>query len=265
MSTWGRYHTFRSEGDFESLDKFFRVDTTGHLWSREELKKRIDELNATYQGLSYDLWQFSANNEERNRFQDYAYTAMETLRHASLCHIMGFFTASIMLSSMATERLLHCALLLSGAVQRQPLPEGTTIVPVRNVTGTEDYAVIPGVGWEPVVQENETRYYLRLPGLGGKSLTTAENLGYPSRELLGNNESFESCVFVARRHAMAHSRFERVDLMEQARSFVTQVAPNPYPMFDQSSSLDQYRKASGFIRRTFSRFNEAYGPIKRLE
>ncbi len=141
---------FHSDENFGGLDELFHIDKPGHLWSRDELKKRVNELNGIYQGSSYNIWLFSQNNEERNRIQDYAYTAMETLRYASLCHIMGFFQASIILSSMATERLLHCVLLLSGAIQREPLPEGTVIVPVRSVTGTADYAVIPRVGWEPV-------------------------------------------------------------------------------------------------------------------
>ena len=226
----------------------------------------MEEINVTYRGWPYDLWLFSNNKEERDKFQDYAYTAMETLRYASLCHIMGFFQASIMLSSMATERLMHCVLLLSGSVQKKPLPHGTPIMRVNTVTGNEDYAQIPGVGLEPVIYEKKLAYYLKLPTLGEKPLTTAEKLGYPSQALLDDRESLDNCVFVARRHAMAHSRFERADLIEQTRSFVTHVTPNPYPMFDQSSSLDQYRKASNFIRGTFERFGAVYcSSIKLFE
>jgi hypothetical protein len=251
--------TFRFGQRFESLDNFFHVGQPGHLWSREELEKRIEELDGIYRSWNYDLWFFSAREEERNRFQDYAHTTLDTLRNASLCHIMGLFTASIMLSSMATERLLHCILLLSGTVKMQRLPKGARIVEVRTIIGNEGYAIIPKVGWEPVVYKDNTPCYLKLPSLGEEPLKAADELGYPSRELLDSNESFDSCLFVARRHAMAHSRFERIDLMEQARSFVTQVTPSPYPMFDQSSSLDQYKKASAFISKTFERFGAVYG------
>jgi len=257
---------FRSDEGFTSLDNLFHIDKPNHLWSRDELEKRTEEINGVYHEWHYDLWLFSSDNEERNRFQDYAYTAMETLRYASLCHIMGFFQASVLLSSIATERLLHCILLLSDAVRKEALPRGTPIIRVNTVTGNEDYAQIPGVGLEAVSYENGIPYYLRLPSLGKKPLTAVEKLGYPSRELLDSNESLDNCVFVARRHAMAHARFERTDLIEQSHSSLTHATPNPYPMFDQSSSLDQYQKASSFIAGTFERFGTKYGSsIKKLE
>lgn len=254
---------FRSEGDFRSLDDLFHVDEPGHSWSREEIERRKKELEAIYKEWKYDLWQFSDVKEDRDMYQDYTYTAVNTLREASLCHIMGFFSASVLLSSVAVERLLHCILLISKSVKQERVPKGAQLVKVRTVTGEESFAQIPGLGLEPIINEDNEAFFVRLPTLGKESLEKALELGYPPQVLLDSNESFDNCAFVSRRHAIAHARFERLDLIEQSHSFVTSPVPNPYPAFDQQMSLDQYRKASRFISLTFERFAAVYGSSLR--
>lgn len=265
----------RSGRLYSGLDDFFFTKDKDHLLSNELVQKRIEELDSLYEDWIFPFWNFSKDPMEQNRFQHYCKEVIDIFNQSYKCYIMGAFDASIMMSSVAAERLTNCVLLLHkdnlrNLFQRITLPKTREPVtkplddwyPVKTINHVEYYCYRKNRFVQVVLLDGEY-YYFSLPSLS-KGLELASQLGCSSGEqLLDPEETFNRCVFVMRRDKIAHGAFEESELGEQIWYLTAKkknVDPTVY-LSRKEAAFDQYRKASLFTRKTFGWFSSKYGTI----
>ena len=274
---------FKSDKPYTSLDGFFHTDRRHGIRSAAEIEKRIRELDSLFSGWKDGPYRFPGNDRENGEWNHYCDTTIETLREASQCYVMGFFSATILLSSVAAERLLRCVLLVKGAVRRLPVkiassteeteefrktvPDASgrrkiavpnkvenegrryAAIKVETVYGPEYYVVRRGL--ERIVEVDKNTYRLDLHMSGAKLLRKAQEQGCRIDALLAG-ELLDKCAFVARRNAAAHGSYELTgDLLEQeyvGRSLI-----------GGEAAFDQYKRAAGFAKETLAWLDAQYG------
>jgi hypothetical protein len=263
----------RSGRPYSGLDDFFYTKDKDHLLSNELIQKRIEELDSLYQDWAFPFWEFSKEPMEQNRFQHYCKEVVDIFNQSYKCYIMAGFDASIIMSSVAVERLTNCVLLLHKAslgnlFQRitdsktrqsvtKPLDDW---YPVKTINAVEYYCYRKN-RFVQIVLLDGNYHYFSLPSLS-QSLELASRLGCPSGELLDPKERFSRCVFVTRRDKIAHGAFEEAELGEQIWYLNANKSVDPISYLSRKeAAFDQYKKATLFTRKTFEWFTSKYGTI----
>lgn len=263
----------RSGRQYSGLDDFFDTKDRDHLLSNELIRQRIEELDSLYVDWVFHFWNFSKDSTDQNRLQKYCKDVIDTLNESYKCYILGSFNSSIIMSSIAAERLTNCVLILRrnelqnlfemvrDTKTREPITRPQNQWYKFKTLSGQDYYAYRRNRFLPVVQLEGVYYYFILPSLSG-GLETISKLGCPASELLETNESFYRCIFVARRDKMAHGAIEEAELGEQIRYLNANRKVDPEIwLFHKEAAFDQYRKASLFARETFEWFTSEYGTI----
>lgn len=260
---------FRLESPYSGLDGFFHTGTAHHVRSNSNIESRIRRLDSIYQGFENQTWNFSEDQRRQNEVQNYCLTTIEALREASLCFIMGFFHASVLMSSVAAERIIQSVILLKDAGKLTPLgmnPPNNSNKPYRppnlvivgTVYGDEYYAKVRGERFERLIARNDGYYYTELPSLGVKLLKQVQALGVSCGSLISEGERIDDCIFVARRNAAAHARYEQAGILEQRRAKLSGKEASPTDSSEENAAFDQYDKASRLVREVFAWFDKNY-------
>lgn len=104
---------FKLAKKYTGLDDLFYTKDRNHMTSNEEIEKRLDELAPIYKDWEYGLYKFPVSDIDRNYVQSDCRDAVELMREASTGYYLASFDTTIMLSSMAVERLLQAILLVN--------------------------------------------------------------------------------------------------------------------------------------------------------
>ena len=261
---------FKLNGEFTGLDNFFYTDEPNHVLSHESIKKRLGEMQGIYRTWEYGLFKFPLDEEERNEVQNRCHDSIELMREAANDYMLAFFNGTIILSSMAVERVLQGLLILQGnqwrdleencltpAIEyeiKKPKPLGeiglkTELYGHRN--GRLVQYAIKGGSWK----------YLEIPSL-------SESLNKVSRKLAPidllqdeaeKNLKPSECIFVKRRNTMAHSAMENLRIYSQSwqLNLKGKVDLDTF-INNKADAFDQYKKASFFIMGVFEVLKKRY-------
>ena len=104
---------FQSKEEYSGLDNFFNTNSSyDHLRKNDEILKRIKEIEKLYRKWPLRLWNFSKDERKIQERNNDCQETIEIMREANLSYILGFFNSSIIMSSIAVERLLKCIMFL---------------------------------------------------------------------------------------------------------------------------------------------------------
>jgi hypothetical protein len=103
---------FKSNRKYQGLDDFFGTGSKNNVMSWDEIEKRIGELDAPYNGLPLNQWLF-VKEEKINQFLlAEIFDVIELMRSSSNNYIIAEFEASLILSSVAVEKLCNAILFI---------------------------------------------------------------------------------------------------------------------------------------------------------
>ncbi len=105
---------FQSQKSFLGLDDFFRTDNEDNLYSKAAIEGRIKGLDSLYQYWELRSWQFTKVTNEYNALNFVPFTVLELMREAATAYVLAQFNSSILLSSVAVEKMNHFVIELSG-------------------------------------------------------------------------------------------------------------------------------------------------------
>jgi len=240
------------------LDDFFRTGSKNNVMSWDEIEKRIGELDKLYNGWSLNQWLF-VKDEKINQFLLVEiFDVIELMRSSSNNYIIAEFEASIILSSVAVEKLCNAILFIDFIKKRQDeviKNEDPKWIKVD----TADGPIYFDKKWNRIVEVNGGWLKFEHKTLGKCLLESVRNIGYSVDSLLNPGDTIDNSIFIARRNALAHGDPKRLIILEQMHGYV--VNDNNDIVRHRNNgeeSLDQYKKASTFIIEVLAKFNSEF-------
>jgi len=248
---------FKSDRKYQGLDDFFRTGSKNDVMSWGEIEKRIGELDAPYNGWSLNQWLF-VKDEKINQFLlAEIFDVIELMRSSSHNYIIAEFEASIILSSVAVEKLCN-AILFIDFINKGQGKLIKNVNPKWIKVNTADGPIYFDTNWNRIVEVNEGCLKFEHKTLG-KIMRYVQNLGYSVKALLNPGDTIDNSIFIARRNALAHGDPKRLIILEQMHGYVVNdINDIVRLMNNKEASLDQYKKASTFIIYVLAKFNSEF-------
>ena len=263
---------FHSNEEYSGLDNFFRTNSNeNHLRKNDAILKRIKDLDKLYRKWPSGPWNFSKDERETQERNNDCYETVEIMREANLNYILGFFNSSIIMSSIAVERLLKCIMLLNfknKCFEKVKIENLSELNPVRTVYGLEPF-------YYGYLKKNYTKIYksndrYRIYKIGFKSsMKKALSIGFPVNRLIDEKEleqlqDGKDILFIIRRNNAAHGFYTETNFGYEQKQYIksNKNIDIAYLLKFGREAYDQYSKASNFVIDTFIKFEKNYQLIK---
>ena len=260
---------FKSNGSFTSLDDLFRTGDKQSLLWKPEVEERIQELDTIYRPWTLRHWEFTKDVNNDNELNYSPYTVVDIMRQASTSYIISQFNASILLSSVAVEKILHFVMDLNGShdeicITAKEIKKYDRYE-VQTVEGKKYFGFWKNRFVEFLDKGNGTWSLYEIESLD-PSIDAVRNIGYDVSPIdYRINGSHR--IFVTRRDTLGHGNYEGLALVQQ----ITEIQKGSYKDQDElikkigdlfekhkTQALEQYRSASEFIIGVFKKFDEIY-------
>jgi hypothetical protein len=259
---------FHSNEEYSGLDNFFRTNSNeNHLRKNDAILKRIKDLEKLYRKWSSGPWNFSKDERETQERNNDCHETVEIMREANLNYILGFFNSSIIMSSIAVERLLKCIMLLNfknECFKKVKIENLSELHPVRTVYGLEPFYYGYHKSNYKQIYKLGNEYYEYKIGLK-YSMKKALTIGLPINRLLDKNEESKlldnkDVLFIIRRNNAAHGFYINTTLgYEQLQRIESNETIDMVELLKFGrDAYDQYSKASNFVIDTFINFEKNY-------
>ena len=249
---------FKSDRKYQGLDDFFGTGSKNNVMSWDEIEKRIGELDAPYNGLPLNQWLF-VKEEKINQFLlAEIFDVIELMRSSSNNYMITEFEASLILSSVAVEKLCNAILFIDfikkgqGKLIKNVDPEWIKV-------DTADGSIYFDTNWNRIVEVNGGWLKFEHKTLGKDLLECVQNLGYCVNDLLNPGDAIDNAIFIARRNAATHGDPKRLIILKQMHGYVVNDINDIVRLMNNGEeSLDQYKKASTFIIYVLAKFNSEF-------
>jgi hypothetical protein len=250
---------FKSDRKYQGLDDFFRIGSKNNVMSWDEIEHRIAELDKLYNGWPLNQWLF-VKEEKINQFLLVEiFDIIELMRSSFNNYIIAEFEASLILSSVAVEKLCN-AILFIDLVKNWQDKLIKNVDPEWIKVNTADGPIYFDKKWNRIVKVNGGWLKFEHKTLG-KILKYVQNLGYCVNDLLNPGDTIDNAIFIARRNAAAHGDPMRLIILKQMHGYVVNNIDDIVRLMNNGEeSLDQYKKASTFIIEVLAKFNSEFLP-----
>ena len=260
---------FKSNGSFISLDDFFIISNEYSLRWKSEVEERIHGLDALYEPWTLGHWEFTKDVNNDNKLNYAPYTVIEIMRQAATSYITAQFNASILLSSVAVEKIVHFLMdlnelheeicMTSKQVSRHPLNE------VQTGEGKKYFGFWKNRFGEFIDKGNGTWSFYEIESLG-PSIDAVGKIGYDIKPIDQRVDGSHR-LFVSRRDALIHGNFESLALVEQIEDIRKGTYKDQGELMKKIGDLfvthktqafEEYKAASEFIIGVFKKFDMDY-------
>jgi hypothetical protein len=260
---------FESNGSFISLDDFFRTDDKQSLLWKPEVEERIKELDAIFRPWTLRHWKFTNDINKDNILNDSPYTVVEIMRQASTSYIIAQFNASLLLSSVTVEKIIHFLMDLNGLHDEICITANEirkyARYDVQTVEGKKYFGFWKNRFGEFLDKGNGTWSFYEIESLD-PSIDAVKKIGYDISPIDQRIDGSHR-LFVSRRDTLGHGNYEGLALVQQ----IADIQKGTYKdqdelikkigdLFDKhkTQALEQYQSASEFIMGVFRKFDEIY-------
>ena len=260
---------FKSDGRFTGLDDFFRTGDKQSLLWKPEVEVRIQELDTIYRPWTLRHWEFTKDKNKDNELNYSPYLVVDIMRQASTSYIIAEYNASILLSSIAVEKILHFVMDLNGLHKEIRITakkiKNYDKYEVQTVEGKKYFGFWNNRFVEFLDKGNGTWSFYEIESLD-PSIDALRNTGYnvsPIDERIDGGHR----LFVTRRDTLGHGNYEGLALVQQ----ITDIQKGSYKDQDElikkigdlfvkhkPQAFEQYKSASEFIIGVFKKFDETY-------
>jgi hypothetical protein len=249
---------FKSDREYMGLDDFFDSGSKNHIMSWDEIKKRIAKLDSLYIKWQLNYWVFDKDEKMNQFLNSEIVDVIGLMRSSSHNYIIANFEASIILSSVAVEKLCNAILFIDFIKKRQ----GNLIKnvdPTWIEVDTVDGPMYFDTDWNRIVEFDGDWLKFEHKTLGKYLMESVQNLGYSVNALLNPGDTIDNSIFIARRNAVAHGDPQRLIILEQMHGYVVNDVDDIMRLMNhKKASLDQYKKASTFIIAVLAKFNSEF-------
>jgi hypothetical protein len=245
------------------------------LW-KPTVEMRIKKLEDIYTDWTLRHWKFTGDVNNDNKLNATPHTVVEVMRQASISYILGQFNATILLSSVAVEKILHFLMDLNGLHDEVSITErqinNYSPIEVQTVEGIKYFGFWKNRFGEFFDKGNGTWSFYEFESLN-PSIDAVEKIGYDIGEMdkkvggIDKKVGAKHRLFVLRRDTLVHGNYEGLALIQQIADIENQKYKNQDDLIDNISDLfdkhetqafEQYEAASKFIISVFKKFDSTY-------